>query len=135
MIQSNVDVSTLTSQAAFNKLESLSRTRSDEKEIDRVAGEFQSMCYSQLVKAMFATTEGSALWGDSHAAGILHSMFIEAISHAGGAESLNIRSSIEKSLYKTMGVESAPEMSNTPLSNDHSEEISLNKKESINVLL
>jgi Rod binding domain-containing protein len=61
MIQSNIDVSTLNSQAAFNKLESLSRTRSDEKEIDRVAGEFQSMCYSQLVKSMFATTENTTV--------------------------------------------------------------------------
>ena len=104
MIQPNVDISTLTSQSALNKLESLSRSKSNEKEIDKVAGEFQSMCYAHLVKAMFATTEDSALWGDSHASGILRSMFIDAVANSGGAESLNIRASIKKDLYKNMGV-------------------------------
>ncbi len=133
MIQSNVDISTLTSQASLSKLEALSHTRSNEKEIDRVAGEFQSMCYAHLVKAMFATTEDSALFGDSHAAGILRSMFIEAISQSGGAESLNIRASIKKNLYQTMGAETAPETLNTAMSDDDNE-ISLQKKESVNVL-
>ena len=80
MIQPNVDISTLTSQASISRLEALSRNRHQEKEVDRVAGEFQSMCYAHLVKSMFAATEDSALFGDSHAAGILRSMFIEAIS-------------------------------------------------------
>ena len=60
MLQSNIDVSTLISQAAFSRLEAFSRNRSQEKEVDRVAGEFQSMCYAHLVKSMFAATEDSA---------------------------------------------------------------------------
>lgn len=124
MIQSNVDISTLNAQASLGKLEALSRIRTEEKEIDRVAGEFQSMCYAHLVKSMFATTEDSALFGDSHAAGILRSMFIEAVAMSGGAESLNIRASIKNSLYKTMGIEGAPETVNTP-----------KKKEPVDVLL
>ena len=133
MIQPNVDISTLTSQAALGRLEALSRHRTEEKEIDRVAGEFQAMCYGHLVKAMFATTEDSALFGDSHAAGILRSMFIEAIANSGGAESLNIRASIKKNLYQTMGAENAlgaenaPEILNT---SSHAK-----RKESVDVLL
>lgn len=124
MIQSNVDISTLTSQASLSRLEALARNRSQEKEVDRVAGEFQSMCYGHLVKAMFATTEDSALFGDSHAAGVLRSMFIEALSMSGGAESLNIRASIKKNLYQTMGLENIPEVLNMP-----------KKKEAVDVLL
>ncbi len=134
MIQSNVDISTLTSQSALNKLESLSRSKSNEKEIDKVAGEFQSMCYAHLVKAMFATTEDSALWGDSHASGILRSMFIDAVANSGGAESLNIRASIEKDLYKNMGVDTSPETLNTNIITD-SEDFHFNNQESVNVLL
>jgi Rod binding domain-containing protein len=124
MIQPNVDISTLTSQASISRLEALSRNRNQEKEVDRVAGEFQSMCYAHLVKSMFAATEDSALFGDSHAAGILRSMFIEAISMSGGAESLNIRASIKKNLYQTMGMENSPEVLNMP-----------KKKEVVDVLL
>lgn len=124
MIQPNVDISTLTSQASISRLEALSRNRHQEKEVDRVAGEFQSMCYAHLVKSMFAATEDSALFGDSHAAGILRSMFIEAISMSGGAESLNIRASIKKNLYQTMGMENSPEVLNIP-----------KKKEAVDVLL
>lgn len=124
MLQSNIDVSTLISQAAFSRLEAFSRNRSQEKEVDRVAGEFQSMCYAHLVKSMFAATEDSALFGDSHAAGILRSMFIEAISMSGGAESLNIRASIKKNLYQNMGMENTAEILNMP-----------KKKESVDVLL
>lgn len=134
MIQSNVDISTLTSQSALNKLESLSRSKSNEKEIDKVAGEFQSMCYAHLVKAMFATTEDSALWGDSHASGILRSMFIDAVANSGGAESLNIRASIKKDLYKNMGVDTSPETLNTNIITD-SEDFHFNNQESVNVLL
>ena len=134
MIQSNVDISTLTSQSALNKLESLSRSKSNEKEIDKVAGEFQSMCYAHLVKAMFATTEDSALWGDSHASGILRSMFIDAVANSGGAESLNIRASIKKDLYKNMEVENTPEMLNTNAIT-YSEDFHSNNQESVNVLL
>ena len=134
MIQSNVDISTLTSQSALNKLESLSRSKSNEKEIDKVAGEFQSMCYAHLVKAMFATTEDSALWGDSHASGILRSMFIDAVANSGGAESLNIRASIKKDLYKNMGVENTPETLNTNAANN-SEDFHFKNQGSVNVLL
>ncbi len=115
-------------------MESLSRSKSNEKEIDKVAGEFQSMCYAHLVKAMFATTEDSALWGDSHASGILRSMFIDAVANSGGAESLNIRASIKKDLYKNMGVENTPEMLNTNAITD-SEDFHFNNQESVNVLL
>jgi Rod binding domain-containing protein len=127
MINSNVDISTLNAQSSFDKLQEFSRAKNDEKEIDRVAGEFQSMCYAHLVKAMFATTEDSPLWGDSHASGILRSMFIEAIAHSGGAESLNIRASIKKGLYQNMGVEANSETQNTDFPEP--------EKESINVLL
>jgi hypothetical protein len=92
------------------------------------------MCYAHLVKAMFATTEDSALWGDSHASGILRSMFIDAVANSGGAESLNIRASIKKDLYKNMGVENTPEMLNTNAITD-SEDFHFNNQESVNVLL
>ncbi len=127
MIQSNVDISTLNSQASLSKLEALSRTRTDEKEVDKVAGEFQAMCYGQLVKAWFSTTEESALWGDGHAAGIFRSMFIEAVSHSGGAESLNLRAVFKKNLYQSMGVEDTPEILNAPSKTK--------QKESVDVLL
>lgn len=108
MVQPTVDVSTLNSQASLNKIEALASHRHTEKEIDKVAGEFQTMCYTHLVKMMFSTTEDSPLWGNTHAAGILRSMFIDAVANAGGAESLNIRGSIKKSLYKNMGIENPP---------------------------
>lgn len=127
MIQPNIDISTLNAQASLGKLEALSHSRTEEKEIDRVAGEFQSMCYAHLVKSMFAATEDSALFGDSHAAGILRSMFIEAIATSGGAESLNIRASIKKNLYKTIGVENTSEILDAPSK--------AKTKESVDVLL
>lgn len=99
MIQPNVDISVMTSQSSLNRLESLAHARNNEKEIDKVAEEYEVMCYTHMVKSMFATTEDSAIWGESHASGILRSMFIDAIAHAGGAESLNIKASIKKSLY------------------------------------
>ncbi len=117
MIQPNVDISVMTSQSSLNRLESLTHVRNNEKEIDKVAGEYEVMCYAHMVKSMFATTEDSAIWGESHASGILRSMFIDAIAHAGGAESLNIKASIKKSLYSTMDTENTPQ----PALNNHGE--------------
>ena len=117
MIQPNVDIAAITSQAAVSRMESLTssiaNTRASEKEIDKVAGEFQTMCYAHLVKSMFATTEDSAIWGEGHAAGLLRSMFIEAIANAGGAESLNIKASIKKSMYQSMGLSTEQETLNS----------------------
>jgi len=135
MIQPNIDISSLSSQSSMNRLESLASSRTSEKEIDMVAGEFQSMCYANLVKSMFLTTQDSALWGDSHAAGILRSMFIDALSHSGGAESLNIRASIKKSLYTSMGLEKNSEASFPNSQQKAAKELDDQKKGIVNVLL
>ena len=128
MSQTNIDISTITSQSALNKLKSLAHTPNNEKEIDKVASEFEVMCYTHMVKTMFSTTEDSALWGESHASGILRSMFIDAIAHAGGASSLNIKASIKKSLYDTAG---------TDIENTSQEELNHHQetRETVNVLL
>jgi len=105
MTEPHADISTISSQSSVSKLEALSRTPHNEKEVDKVASEFQEMYYAHMVKAMFATTEDSAIWGDSHASGILRSMFIDAVAHAGGAESLGIKACIKKSLYDKADIE------------------------------
>lgn len=99
MIQQNADISTISSQASMSRLQSLAHTRNNTKEIEKVAGEFETMCYTHMIKTMFETTEDSAIWGESHASGIFRSMFIDAIAQSGGASSLKIKSAIAKSLY------------------------------------
>ncbi len=129
MIQPNVDIAAIRSQAAVNRMETLTNTltNASEKEVDKVAGEFQTMCYTHLVKSMFATTEDSAIWGEGHAAGLLRSMFIEAMANAGGAESLNIKASIKKSIYQSMGASPEPNRANIKTTGE--------PQEAVNVLL
>ena len=129
MIQSNVDIAAINSQVAVSRMESLANSRASEKEIDKVASDFQTMCYASLVKSMFATTEDSAIWGEGHAAGLLRSMFIEAMANAGGAETLNIKASIKKSMYQSMGIEKEADILQTNTSDD------LKQQESVNVML
>lgn len=94
----NIDVSVMTSQASFNRMESLTHAHNN---VEKVAGEFEAMCYAHMVKEMFKTTEDSAIWGESHASGILRSMFIDVMANAGGSNSLNIKTAVAKSLYNT----------------------------------
>ncbi len=131
MIQPNVDISTITSQATANRMENLAHTLAHtgnkEKEIDKVASEFQTMCYAHLVKLMFSTTEDSAVWGEGHASGLLRSMFIDALANAGGAELLNLKTSIKNSIYQSMGISNEPDTLN--------KNSSIEKHEAVNVLL
>jgi Rod binding domain-containing protein len=129
MIQSNVDIAAINSQVAVSRMESLANSRASEKEIDKVASDFQTMCYASLVKSMFATTEDSAIWGEGHAAGLLRSMFIEAMANAGGAETLNIKASIKKSMYQSMGIEKEADVLQANAFED------LKQQESVNVML
>ena len=151
MIQPNVDITALASQSAASRMENLTSSlngRASEKEIDKVAGEFQTMCYAHLVKSMFATTEDSAIWGEGHAAGLLRSIFIEAMANAGGAESLNIKASIKKSMYQSMGVDTdsstgsprcarddEPDNSSLRAPQERGNPDVINPQEAINVLL
>jgi hypothetical protein len=99
MITSNVDISAAKSQSNLDKLMNVANAQFDEERVDKAASEFEEMMFGHLVKYMFETTEGSALWGEGHGADIMRSMFIDAIAKSGGAKSLNIKDSIKKSMY------------------------------------
>lgn len=98
------NVSAVTSQAAFNRMEALTHSPQNAEKVEKTAGEFEAMCYAHMVKQMFETTEeDSSIWGESHASGILRSMFIDAIANAGGANALKIKASVARSLYESEG--------------------------------
>lgn len=118
MTMANVDISVTASQASFNKIEALAHSR--HHDIDKVAGEFEAMCYANLVKEMFKTTEDSSIWGEGHASEIFRSMFIDVIANAGGSNSLKIKSAVAKSLYN---------------SEENNQTFPERKSEAINVLL
>lgn len=99
MIANNVDISVAKSQSSLDRLMNIANAEVDDERVDKAASEFEEMMFGHLVKYMFETTEGSALWGEGHGADIMRSMFIDAIAKSGGASTLGIKASIKKNLY------------------------------------
>lgn len=99
MMANNVDISVAKSQSNLDRLMNVANAQVDDARADKAAEEFEEMMFGHLVKYMFETTEGSALWGEGHGADIMRSMFIDAIAKSGGANTLGIKASIKKSLY------------------------------------
>ncbi|MCE2716444.1 MAG: hypothetical protein ACK4V2_02525 [Pseudomonadota bacterium] len=120
----SVDVSVINSQASIHRMNGLVHAPDD---VEKVASDFEAMCYASMVKEMFKTTEDSAIWGESHASGILRSMFIEVMANAGGSSSLNIKKAVAKSLYNT-----EENRFTNPAFESHSTE---EKREAVDVLL
>lgn len=95
----NVNISIAKSQSSLDRLMNVANAQVDDARVDKTASEFEEMMFGHLVKYMFETTEGSALWGEGHGAEIMRSMFIDAIAKSGGASTLGIKASIKKNLY------------------------------------
>lgn len=100
MTTNNVDISRANAQSNLDRLVNITNSQVDEERADKAAVEFEEMMFGHLVKYMFETTEGTAIWGEGHGADIMRSMFIDAIAKSGGAKTLNIQNTVKKNLYQ-----------------------------------
>lgn len=108
MLTNNVDINSANAQSHLDRLLNITNSQVDEERADKAAIEFEEMMFGHLVKYMFETTEGSAIWGEGHGADIMRSMFIDAIAKSGGAKSLNIRNTVKKNLYQPVAPQDCP---------------------------
>ncbi len=89
----------LRAKSFLNINRSLKNEKLENEKAAKTADEFESLYFSHVIKALFAETEGSGLFGEGHGGELFKSIWINAVAQAAHS-GLGISKKIKDALIK-----------------------------------